>query len=151
MTLVQQRIFGGFSLKLKNKCGAQNSIKERGMRGKGDRLLGILMLPNLDWTDCLWGVEIFSAGIRVVAQPWRRTRKLDLTSRSCVAPLRLGGLRGKQSTPSDLLGGTGEVSMVSKQDRNGMTDDTRRKHSGKGTLSGWMIDERKIYVRIWLK
>jgi hypothetical protein len=33
MTLVRQRIFGGFSLKLKNKCGAQNSIKERGMRG----------------------------------------------------------------------------------------------------------------------
>jgi hypothetical protein len=30
MTLVQQRIFGGFSLKLKNKCGAQNSIKEKG-------------------------------------------------------------------------------------------------------------------------
>jgi hypothetical protein len=25
-----------------------------------------------------------------------------------VAPLRLGGLRGKQSTPSDWLGGTGE-------------------------------------------
>jgi hypothetical protein len=29
-----------------------------------------------------------------------------------VAPLRLGGLRGKQSTPSDWLGGTGVVSMV---------------------------------------
>jgi hypothetical protein len=39
MTLVQQRIFGGFSLKLKNKSGAQNSIKERGMRGKGDRVV----------------------------------------------------------------------------------------------------------------
>jgi hypothetical protein len=29
-----------------------------------------------------------------------------------VAPLRLGGLRGKQSTPSDWLGGTGEGSTV---------------------------------------
>jgi hypothetical protein len=34
-----------------------------------------------------------------------------------VAPLRLGGLRGKQSTPSDWLGGTGEVSTVGKQER----------------------------------
>jgi hypothetical protein len=30
MTLVQQRIFGGFFFKLKNKCGAQKSIKEKG-------------------------------------------------------------------------------------------------------------------------
>jgi hypothetical protein len=28
----------------------------------------------------------------------------------CVAPLRLGGIRGKKSTPSIGLGGTGEVS-----------------------------------------
>jgi hypothetical protein len=35
-----------------------------------------------------------------------------------VAPLRLGGLRGKQSTPSDWLGGTGEGSMVGKQERD---------------------------------
>jgi hypothetical protein len=34
-----------------------------------------------------------------------------------VAPLRLGGLRGKQSTPSDWLGGTGEVSTVGEQER----------------------------------
>jgi hypothetical protein len=34
-----------------------------------------------------------------------------------VAPLRLGGLRGKQSTPSDWLGGTGEGSMVGEQER----------------------------------
>jgi hypothetical protein len=33
-----------------------------------------------------------------------------------VAPLRLGGLRGKKSTPSDWLGGTGEVSTVDKRD-----------------------------------
>jgi hypothetical protein len=36
-----------------------------------------------------------------------------------VAPLRLGGLRGKQSTPSDWLGGTGEVSTVGKWERHG--------------------------------
>jgi hypothetical protein len=36
-----------------------------------------------------------------------------------VAPLQLGGLRGKQSTPSDWLGGTGEVSMVGEQERHG--------------------------------
>jgi hypothetical protein len=33
-----------------------------------------------------------------------------------VAPLRLGGLRGKQSTPSIWLGGTGELSMVDEWD-----------------------------------
>jgi hypothetical protein len=33
-----------------------------------------------------------------------------------VAPLRLGGLRGKQSTPSIWLGGTGELSVVSERD-----------------------------------
>jgi hypothetical protein len=36
-----------------------------------------------------------------------------------VAPLRLGGLRGKQSTPSDWLGGTGEVSAVGERERHG--------------------------------
>jgi hypothetical protein len=35
-----------------------------------------------------------------------------------VAPLRLGGLRGKQSTPSDWLGGTGEVSTVGEWERH---------------------------------
>jgi hypothetical protein len=35
-----------------------------------------------------------------------------------VAPLRLGGLRGKQSTPSDWMGGTGVVSAVSEQERD---------------------------------
>jgi hypothetical protein len=33
-----------------------------------------------------------------------------------VAPLRLGGLRGKQSTPRYWLGGTSEVSTVGEQD-----------------------------------
>jgi hypothetical protein len=39
-----------------------------------------------------------------------------------VAPLWLGGLRGKQSTPSDWLGGTGEVAMVGEQERQGARD-----------------------------
>jgi hypothetical protein len=42
-----------------------------------------------------------------------------------VAPLRLGGLRGKKSTPSDWLGGTGEVSMVSEQERHRAWDVAR--------------------------
>jgi hypothetical protein len=36
-----------------------------------------------------------------------------------VAPLRLGGLRGKQSTPSVWLGGTGEPSAVGERERQG--------------------------------
>jgi len=65
----------------------------------------------------------------------------------CVAPLWLGGLRGKKSTPSVWLGGTGELIDVGKQEQEQerkqheerdaarMTDVTRRKHSGQGTLS----------------
>jgi hypothetical protein len=44
----------------------------------------------------------------VVAQPLRRAEELE-TFWLCVAPLRLGGLRGKKSTPSVWLGGTGEL------------------------------------------
>jgi hypothetical protein len=36
-----------------------------------------------------------------------------------VAPLWLGGLRGKQITPSDWLGGTGVVPTVGKWERRG--------------------------------
>jgi hypothetical protein len=36
-----------------------------------------------------------------------------------VAPLRLRGLRGKQSTPSDWLGGTGVVSTAGERERYG--------------------------------
>jgi hypothetical protein len=36
-----------------------------------------------------------------------------------VAPLRLGGLRGKQSNPSVSLGGTGEISTVGEWERQG--------------------------------
>ena len=46
----------------------------------------------------------------------RRAEKLDLSSGICVAPLRLEGLRGKQSTPRIWLGGTGELSTVGKRD-----------------------------------
>jgi hypothetical protein len=53
----------------------------------------------------------------VVAQPLRRAETLVLYSGSCVAPLRLGGRRGKQSTPRVWLGGTGEHSAVGKRER----------------------------------
>jgi hypothetical protein len=55
----------------------------------------------------------------VVAQPWRRAGKLGILSGLCVTPLRLRGLRGKQSTPSDWLGGTGEVSTVGEREWHG--------------------------------
>jgi hypothetical protein len=60
-----------------------------------------------------------------------------------VAPLRLGGLRGKQSTPSDWLGGTGELSTVGKQERQGArdinrgTDFNQGGRKGKGTRVIW--------------
>jgi hypothetical protein len=48
----------------------------------------------------------------------------------CVAPLRLGGLRGKKSTPSVWLGGTGELVVVGKQELE------QREHQGaRGTSS----------------
>jgi hypothetical protein len=47
----------------------------------------------------------------VVAQPLRRAEEL-VTLWLRVAPLRLRGLRGKKSTPSVWLGGTGESSTV---------------------------------------
>jgi hypothetical protein len=52
----------------------------------------------------------------VVAQPLRRAEELE-TLWLCVAPLRLGGLRGKKSTPSVWLGGTGELIDVGKQEQ----------------------------------
>ena len=57
----------------------------------------------------------------MVAQPLRRAGKLGILSGLCVAPLQLGGLRGKQSTPSVWLGGTVVVSMVGKWERHGTT------------------------------
>jgi len=52
----------------------------------------------------------------VVAQPLRRAEELE-TLWWCVAPLGLGGLWGKKSTPSVWLGGTGELVTVGKQER----------------------------------
>jgi hypothetical protein len=57
--------------------------------------------------------------IGVVAQPWRRAEELE-TLWLCVAPLRLGGLRGKKSTPSVWLGGTGELLRSASRSRSGM-------------------------------
>jgi hypothetical protein len=61
---------------------------------------------------------VYLSCVGVVAQPWRRAEKLVISG-SCVAPLRLGGLRGKQSTPSVWLGGTGEFSAVGERERQG--------------------------------
>ena len=52
----------------------------------------------------------------MVAQPWRRAEEL-VTLWLCVAPLRLGELRGKKSTPSVWLGGTGELIEVGKKEQ----------------------------------
>jgi hypothetical protein len=78
----------------------------------------------------------------VVAQPLRRAEELEIFW-LCVAPLRLGGLRGKKSTPSIWLGGTGELMEVGKQERDAArtVGDTKSKHSGKGMFSGLMIDD----------
>ena len=56
----------------------------------------------------------------MVAQPLRRADEI-VSLWLCVDPLRLGGLRGKKSTPSVWLGGTGEFVVVGKQkrERNG--------------------------------
>jgi hypothetical protein len=61
----------------------------------------------------------------VVAQPWRRAEEL-VTLWLCVAPLRLGGLRGKKSTPSVWLGGTGELIEVGKQEQEGRSKESSR-------------------------
>jgi hypothetical protein len=72
----------------------------------------------------------------VVAQPWRRAEKLGFLW-LCVAPLRLGGLRGKKSTPSVWLGGTGEF-LRSASKRAGAAraqDSLAASDKGTGTLS----------------
>jgi hypothetical protein len=43
-----------------------------------------------------------------------------------VVPLRLGGLRGKKSTPSVWLGCTGELSLVGKPKRHGAKEAAQR-------------------------
>jgi hypothetical protein len=59
-----------------------------------------------------------------------------------VAPLWLGGLRGKQSTPSDWLGGIGVVSTVDEQERHGAVA-TRSAR----TSSRWAL--RKLYAHVF--
>ena len=66
----------------------------------------------------------------MVAQPLRRAEALAISG-SCVAPLRLGGRRGKQSTPRVWLGGTGERSMVGELERRGSKG--QGKHRGSST------------------
>ena len=51
-----------------------------------------------------------------------------------MAPLRLGGLRGKQSTPSVWLGGTGERSTVGKRDAARSTGRLPKWASGNGMI-----------------
>jgi hypothetical protein len=53
-----------------------------------------------------WGFsQLYLSGSSALEASW----EARLLSGLCVAPLRLGGLRGKQSTPSVWLGGTGVV------------------------------------------
>jgi hypothetical protein len=74
----------------------------------------------------------FPARLGVVAQPWRRAGKLDISFGSCVAPLRLGGLRGKQSIPSVWLGGTGVVSTVGEKERDRARGQCLEQEKGNG-------------------
>jgi hypothetical protein len=73
----------------------------------------------------------------VVAQPWRRAEEL-VTLWLCVAPLRLGGLRGKKSTPSVWLGGTGGFFAVGKQEQE------RQEHGNH------LLQAIRSQVRKWL-
>ena len=79
--------------------------------------------------------------VGVVAHPWRRAETLGLYSGSCVAPLRLGGRRGKQSTPRVWLGGTGEPVEVGTRER-GTSGNT-----GQGTERGTFQSGRVAKVR----
>jgi hypothetical protein len=56
-----------------------------------------------------------------------------------VAPLRLGGLRGKESTPSVWMQGTSELVTVGEQERQGV----RGLHSRQAP--------RKRYARLFIK
>jgi hypothetical protein len=55
-----------------------------------------------------------------------------------VAPLRLGGLRGKQSTPSVWLGGTGELSAVGERERQG----ARTRHGARDVFRSYWARQR---------
>jgi hypothetical protein len=53
-----------------------------------------------------------------------------------VAPLRLGGRRGKQSTSRVWLGGTGERSTVGKQERLGSKGQGKQRGSSTEEAEG---------------
>ena len=76
----------------------------------------------------------------MVDRPCEVSWEIDIPSGYCVAPLRLGGLRGKQSTPSVWLGCTDEPSVVGERKRQGARDAARsagrrpRKEKGNGMV-----------------
>ena len=75
----------------------------------------------------------------MVARPCEASWELDVPSGYCVAPLRLGGLRGKQSTPRDWLGGTDVISTV---DEGSSTEKERygaRGHHSRRELRQWYV------------
>jgi len=56
-----------------------------------------------------------------------------------VAPLQLGGLRGKESAPSDWLGGTGVVSTVGEREWRGAGAARSAGSSSKQEIGNGMI------------
>jgi hypothetical protein len=72
----------------------------------------------------------------VVARPCEVSWELDIPSRYCVAPLRLGGLRRKQSTLS--VGWEVPVRSRRSASESGTehVDDTQSRQTGNGTLFG---------------
>jgi hypothetical protein len=69
----------------------------------------------------------------VVSHPCEASWEARLTIWICVAPLRLRGLRGKQSTPSDWLGGTGVVYTVGEQEWDEACRQCLEQEKGNGT------------------
>jgi hypothetical protein len=59
-----------------------------------------------------------------------------------VAPLRLGGLRGKKSTPSVWLGGTGELIEVGKQEQE---RERKEQGVGKHTRQRYVVIREEAY------
>jgi hypothetical protein len=62
-----------------------------------------------------------------------------------VAPLRLRGLRGKQSTPCDWLGGTGEDSTIGEREaarKSGSGTEHGKRH---GARTSSEVGERQRY------
>ena len=78
----------------------------------------------------------------MVAQPLRRAEALAISG-SCVAPLRLGGRRGKQSTSRVWLGSTGERPTVGEKERRGSkgqgTERRTSSDAGKATVCSLLM------------